>query len=53
MRLNKQRFAEVTQAGFEDALSAGTRIQKEAYASGEPQKMMEAFFTRRAGAKGA
>jgi enoyl-CoA hydratase/carnithine racemase len=47
MRLNKQRFAEVTQPGFEDALAAGTRIQKEAYASGEPQKMMEAFFAKR------
>ena len=53
MRLNKQRFAEATEAGFEDALAAGTRIQKEAYASGEPQKMMEAFFAKRAGAKGA
>jgi enoyl-CoA hydratase/carnithine racemase len=47
MRLNKQRFAEVTQPGFEDALAAGTRIQKEAYGSGEPQKMMEAFFAKR------
>jgi enoyl-CoA hydratase/carnithine racemase len=53
MRLNKQRFAEVTQRGFEDALEAGTRIQKEAYASGEPQRMMEAFFARRGGRKQA
>lgn len=48
MRLNKQRFAEVTRPGFEDALAAGSRIQKEAYASGEPQRMMEEFFARRA-----
>lgn len=53
MRLNKRRFAEVTQPGFEDALAAGTRIQKEAYASGEPQRMMEAFFAERAKAKRA
>ncbi len=51
MRLNKQRFAEMTQAGFEDALSAGSRIQREAYASGEPQRMMEAFFAERAARK--
>jgi enoyl-CoA hydratase/carnithine racemase len=51
MRLNKQRFAEMTQAGFEDALAAGSRIQREAYASGEPQRMMEAFFAERAARK--
>ncbi len=51
MRLNKQRFAEVTQPGFDDALAAGRRIQAEAYASGEPQRMMEAFFAARAGRK--
>ncbi|WP_137389979.1 enoyl-CoA hydratase/isomerase family protein [Rhodoligotrophos defluvii] len=48
MRLNKRRFAEVTAAGFEDALQAGARIQKEAYGTGEPQRMMEAFFARTA-----
>jgi len=48
MRLNKRRFAEMTQSGFEDALAAGSRNQKEAYASGEPQRMMEAFFSARA-----
>lgn len=52
MRLNKRRFAEVTRAGFEDALAAGARTQKEAYASGEPQRMMEAFFAERAKRKG-
>ena len=48
MRLNKQRFAEATEPGFNDALAAGSRIQKEAYASGEPQRMMEEFFAARA-----
>ncbi len=48
MRLNKARFEEVTRPGFEDALAAGSRTQKEAYESGEPQRMMEAFFAERA-----
>lgn len=48
MRLNRQRIAEVTQAGFDDAMAAGTRIQLEAYRTGEPQAMMEQFFARRA-----
>jgi len=47
MRLNRQRVAEVTQAGFDDAMSSGIRIQTEAYATGEPQAMMEAFFAAR------
>lgn len=52
MRLNRQRFAELTQAGFEDAMTAGIRIQREAYASGEPQAMMEKFLAVRAARKG-
>lgn len=48
MRLDKQRFREVTEAGFRDCLAAGARIQREAYASGEPARMMEAFFATRA-----
>ncbi|KEA64119.1 Enoyl-CoA hydratase [Marinobacterium lacunae] len=47
MRLDRQRFKEMTEAGFEDCLAAGTRIQAEAYASGEPQRMMELFLSRR------
>jgi hypothetical protein len=53
MRLNKQRFAEVTQPASRTPSPAGTRIQKEAYGSGEPQKMMEAFFAKRSGQKQA
>lgn len=52
MRLDKMRFREMTQAGFEDCLKAGIRIQREAYASGEPARMMEAFFATRAARKG-
>ncbi|TQF00192.1 MAG: enoyl-CoA hydratase/isomerase family protein [Spiribacter salinus] len=48
MSLNKARFEEVTRAGFEDALAAGSRNQRESYANGEPQRMMEAFFAERA-----
>ncbi|MER9638553.1 enoyl-CoA hydratase/isomerase family protein [Mesorhizobium sp. M0228] len=51
MRLNRQRVAEVTQAAFDDAMAAGTRIQSEAYATGEPQKMMEKFIAARAARK--
>jgi enoyl-CoA hydratase/carnithine racemase len=47
MRLDKQRFREMTQAGFEEAIQAGIRIQGESYASGEPARMMEAFFRAR------
>lgn len=48
MRLDKQRFREMTEAGFQDSIEAGTRIQREAYESGEPARMMEAFFKQRA-----
>jgi len=44
MRLNKQRFRDVTEPGFRDALEAGVRMQQESYASGEPARMMEEFF---------
>jgi enoyl-CoA hydratase/carnithine racemase len=47
MRLDKQRFREMTEPGFEDCLEAGARIQRESYASGEPARMMVAFLRRR------
>lgn len=47
MRLNKRRFREVTEASFQEALEAGARIQAEAYATGEPARLMEAFLARR------
>lgn len=49
MRLDKQRFREVTEPGFRECLEAGARIQREAYASGEPARMMAEFLARRAG----
>lgn len=48
MRLDKQRFREMSEAGFKDCIAAGRRLQKEAYDSGEPARMMEAFFKARA-----
>jgi len=47
MRLDKQRFREMTQPSFEDAIASGARIQRESYESGEPARMMEAFFKKR------
>ncbi|WP_136067939.1 enoyl-CoA hydratase/isomerase family protein [Modicisalibacter radicis] len=49
MRLDRQRFKEITEPGFRDCLEAGGRIQAEAYASGEPARMMELFLKRRNG----
>ena len=48
MRLNRQRITEVTQAGYDEAMTSGVRIQLEAYGTGEPQAMMEEFFSKRA-----
>jgi enoyl-CoA hydratase len=48
MRLTKARFRETTQAGFEDCMKGGIRIQREAYATGEPARMMERFLAKSA-----
>jgi enoyl-CoA hydratase/carnithine racemase len=53
MRLNKARFREITEDGFRDCLAAGIRTQREAYASGEPARMMEEFLRTRADRKSA
>ncbi|HLI14414.1 MAG TPA: enoyl-CoA hydratase/isomerase family protein [Alphaproteobacteria bacterium] len=47
MRLDKRRFREVTQAGFDDALDAGIRLQRESYGTGEPQAEMKKFLAAR------
>lgn len=47
MRLDKQRFREMSQASFEDTIEAAIRLHKESYASGEPVRMMEEFFRAR------
>jgi len=53
MMLNKQRFREITEARFRDALQAGVRNQRIAYADGEPKRMMEDFLARRSEKKSA
>ncbi len=52
LRLTKQRFRELSQPGFDAALEAAKKIQKEAYRSGEPQAAMQRFFAARGGQKG-
>ena len=49
MRLNKQRFRQVTQPAFDEAFESGQAIEAEAYDSHEPQHEMEKFFTGRHG----
>ena len=47
MRLTKARFRQVTQPAFEEAFKNGGAYQAEAFASGEPQAAMRAFFAAR------
>ncbi len=47
LRLNKQRFKEMTEETFQSAINAGIRNQKTSYASGEPRRMMENFYKER------
>jgi enoyl-CoA hydratase len=47
VRLTKQRIRAVTQAAFDDAIEAGIRLQREAYAAGEPQAAAARFLARR------
>jgi enoyl-CoA hydratase/carnithine racemase len=47
MRLNKQRFRQVTQPAFDEAFESGQAIEAEAYESHEPQAEMEKFFADR------
>ncbi len=48
MRLTKERFRTTTQPGFDDATAAGVRYSLEAYATGEPQRIMKGFIAERA-----
>ena len=47
IRLTKQRFRELSQPGFDAALEAAKKAQREAYLSGEPQAAMRRFFETR------
>ncbi len=46
MRLTKQRFRALTEDAFESALPVAIELQKQAYASGEPQAAMQKFLQR-------
>ncbi len=46
MTLNRARFREVTDPGMRDAMAAGVRNQRQAYATGEPARMMDAFLKK-------
>ena len=48
IRLTKQRFREATEEGFQEVLKAAARIHHEAYATGEPQAIMQKFLEERA-----
>lgn len=47
MRLNKQRFRELTEDSFQETMHAAQRMHAEAYGSGEPGTLMERFVQRR------
>ncbi|MFT3758225.1 enoyl-CoA hydratase/isomerase family protein [Thauera sp.] len=47
MRLDKQRFREMSEASFRETIDAAIRIHADAYRSGEPQQMMAAFLAKR------
>ncbi len=46
-RLSKQRLRDMTQAGFDETFAAAGRLQRAAYQSGEPQRIMGEFLARR------
>jgi enoyl-CoA hydratase/carnithine racemase len=51
MRLTKERLRALTQPGFDEATAAAVRYSLEAYATGEPQRIMKGFLAARAARK--
>lgn len=47
LRLTKVRLRQMTQAAFDDAFISAAPLQRAAYDSGEPQKIMAKFLERR------
>ena len=47
MRLTKQRFRDDGQTAFDAVFEAATRSQREAYDSGEPQRVIAEYFAKR------
>jgi enoyl-CoA hydratase/carnithine racemase len=48
MRLTKERLRALTQPGYDEATAAAVRYSLEAYATGEPQRIMKGFLADRA-----
>lgn len=46
MRLARQRLAEMTESNFRDAMTAAVRMHRQTFGSGEPAKLMEAFYAK-------
>jgi enoyl-CoA hydratase/carnithine racemase len=51
MRVDKEWLREMTESGFRDAIEAGIRFHRRAYASGEPGEMMQKFIDERSARK--
>jgi enoyl-CoA hydratase/carnithine racemase len=49
-RLNKQRFCAATQASFDETFEAARLIHRQAFDSGEPQRVMQQFLGKNRGA---
>jgi hypothetical protein len=49
MRLDRAWFADLTEAAFRQTIEAGIKAHREAFASGEPARNMEAFLQKRGG----
>ena len=47
MRLTKERFRADSQAGFDAAFEIAERLQREAFDSGEPQRVAAEFFAKK------
>jgi enoyl-CoA hydratase/carnithine racemase len=48
MQLTKERLRALTQPGYDEATAAAVRYSLEAYATGEPQRIMKGFLAERA-----
>ena len=53
MRISKRALRELDEEGYQAAFRRAAEGQSEAFVSGEPQRVMEAFFAERARRKGA
>jgi enoyl-CoA hydratase/carnithine racemase len=52
MLLTKRRMRELTQPGYDATIEAAKDYQRQAYGSGEPQRVAEAFIAGRRARRG-